>query len=48
MSALLEAEAITPEQIRNHRITYRLVSDLLTMRDPPPAELRELTDQIRV
>ncbi|MFC7381938.1 helix-turn-helix domain-containing protein [Sphaerisporangium rhizosphaerae] len=48
VSALLEAEAITPEQIRNHRITYQLVSDLLTMQDPPSPELRELADRIGV
>ncbi|MET8158905.1 helix-turn-helix domain-containing protein [Sphaerisporangium sp. NPDC005289] len=48
VSALLEAETITPEQIRNHRITYQLVSDLLTMQDPPSPELRELADRIGV
>ncbi|GAA4197168.1 helix-turn-helix transcriptional regulator [Streptosporangium oxazolinicum] len=48
VSALLEAEAITPEQIRNHRITYQLVSDLLTMQDPPSPELRELADRVGV
>jgi tetratricopeptide (TPR) repeat protein len=46
VSALLEAEAITPEQIRNHRTTHQLVSDLLTMQDPPSPELRELADRV--
>lgn len=46
VSALLEAETITPEQIRNHRITHQLVSDLLTMQDPASPELRELADRV--
>lgn len=46
VSALLEAEALTPEQIRNHRIARQLVSDLLTMQEPPSADLRELADRI--
>ncbi|WP_055482550.1 helix-turn-helix domain-containing protein [Sphaerimonospora mesophila] len=46
VAALLEAEEITPEQIRNHRIPRQLVSDLLTMQDPPSPELRELADRV--
>lgn len=46
ISALLEAETLTPEQIRNHRITRQLASDLLTMQDPPSPELRELADRV--
>jgi transcriptional regulator with XRE-family HTH domain len=46
VSALLEAEMLTPEQIRNHRIARQLVSDLLTMQEPPSADLRELADRI--
>lgn len=46
LKALLEGESITPEQIRNHRITRQLVSDLLTMQETPPAGLRELADRI--
>lgn len=46
VSALLEAESITPEQIRNHRITRQVVSDLLTMQDPPSSDLRELADRV--
>jgi tetratricopeptide (TPR) repeat protein len=46
VSALLEAESITPEQIRNHRIAHQLVSDLLAMQDPPSSDLRELADRV--
>ncbi|MFD0691438.1 helix-turn-helix transcriptional regulator [Actinomadura fibrosa] len=46
VAALLEAESITPEQIRNHRITRQIVSDLLTMQDPPSPDLRELADRV--
>lgn len=46
VSTLLEAERLTPEQIRNHRIVRQLVSDLLTMQDPPSPELRELADRV--
>jgi hypothetical protein len=46
VAALLEAESITPEQIRNHRIARQLVSDLLTMQDPPSSDLRELADRV--
>ena len=40
VAALLQAEAITPEQIRGHTLVRQLVSDLLTMQDPSTAELR--------
>ncbi|MEU9891357.1 helix-turn-helix transcriptional regulator [Sphaerisporangium sp. NPDC051011] len=46
VAALLEAESIAPEQIRNHRIAHQLVSDLLTMQDPPSSDLRELADRV--
>jgi tetratricopeptide (TPR) repeat protein len=42
VDALREAEQITPEQIRGHELVRQLISDLLTMQDPPSAELREL------
>ncbi|GAA4569305.1 helix-turn-helix domain-containing protein [Planotetraspora kaengkrachanensis] len=45
-AVLLEAEAITPEQIRNHRIVNQLVSALLAMRHPPSAELRGLAERV--
>jgi transcriptional regulator with XRE-family HTH domain/tetratricopeptide (TPR) repeat protein len=41
VTALLQAETITPEQVRGHALTRQLVSDLLTMQDPP-AGLRDL------
>ncbi|MDX6429661.1 MAG: hypothetical protein QOE54_2027, partial [Streptosporangiaceae bacterium] len=46
VSTLLEAETIAREQIRNHRIVRQLVSDLLTMHEPPRADLRELADRV--
>ena len=36
------AEEISPELVHGHELVRRLVSDLLTMQDPPSAELREL------
>jgi transcriptional regulator with XRE-family HTH domain len=46
VAALLEAEAITPEQIRNHRVVRQLVSDLLSMQDPASDGLRGLADRV--
>ena len=46
VAALLEAESITPEQIRNHRIVRQVVSDRLTMQDPPSSDLRELAGRV--
>ena len=46
VAALLQAEAITPEQIRSHALVRRLVSDLLTMQDPPASELRDLAKRL--
>ncbi|MEO3854625.1 helix-turn-helix transcriptional regulator [Acrocarpospora sp. B8E8] len=45
-ATLLEAEAIAPEQIRNHRMVRQLVADLLTMQDPPSSELREFAERV--
>jgi len=42
VAALRQAEDITPEQIRGHYLARQIVSDLLTMQDPPSDELREL------
>jgi transcriptional regulator with XRE-family HTH domain len=44
--ALLRAEAITPEQVRGHALVRQLVSDLLTMQDPPATELRDLARRL--
>ena len=45
-AALVQAEAITPEQVRGHTLVRQLVSDLLTMQDPPGPELRELAGRL--
>jgi transcriptional regulator with XRE-family HTH domain len=39
---LRQAEDIAPELVGGHELVRQLVSDLLTMQDPPSAELREL------
>jgi transcriptional regulator with XRE-family HTH domain len=44
--ALRQAEEITPEQVRAHDLVRQLVSDLLTMQDPPASELRELAGRL--
>ncbi|MBC6462414.1 helix-turn-helix domain-containing protein [Actinomadura sp. HBU206391] len=44
--ALLDAELITPEQLQNHRTARQLISDLLTMQEPPASDLRELADRV--
>jgi transcriptional regulator with XRE-family HTH domain len=46
VAALLAAETITPEQIRNHRIVRQLASDLLSMQDPASSELRGLAERV--
>jgi len=48
VAALLQAEAITPEQVRGHALVRQLVSDLLTMQDPPGGELRDLSKRLIV
>jgi transcriptional regulator with XRE-family HTH domain len=42
VAALRQAEDITPELVCGHELVRQLVSDLLTMQDPPSAELRDL------
>lgn len=42
VAALRRAEQITPEQVREHDLVRQLVTDLLTMQDPPSAELLDL------
>jgi acyl-CoA reductase-like NAD-dependent aldehyde dehydrogenase len=46
VAALREAEDITPEQVRSHDQVRQLVSDLLTMQDPPATELRDLAGRL--
>jgi transcriptional regulator with XRE-family HTH domain len=46
VAALVQAEDITPEHVRGHNLARQLVSDLLTMQDPPSAELRGLAERL--
>jgi transcriptional regulator with XRE-family HTH domain len=46
VTALRQAEDITPEQVRAHEMVRQLVSDLLTMQDPPTRELRDLASRL--
>jgi hypothetical protein len=48
VAALIQAEGITPEQIRGHDLACQLVSDRLTMQDPPSGELRGLTERLTI
>jgi tetratricopeptide (TPR) repeat protein len=45
-TALLQAEQITPELVHGHQLVHQLVSDLLTMQDPPASELRDLAARL--
>jgi transcriptional regulator with XRE-family HTH domain len=45
---LRQAEDIAPELVGGHELVRQLVSDLLTMQDPPSAELRELAGRAAV
>jgi transcriptional regulator with XRE-family HTH domain len=46
VAALRQAEDITPELVHGHELVRQLVTDLLTMQDPPSAELHELAGQL--
>ena len=46
IAALRRAEDITPEQVRAHCRVRQMVSDLMTMQDPPSAELRDLAERV--
>jgi hypothetical protein len=46
VTALLQAEEITPEQVRGHALVRQLVSDLLTMQDSASTELRDLAKRL--
>ena len=48
VAALVQAEDITPEHVRGHNLARQLVSDLLTMQDPPSSELRGLAERMTV
>jgi len=46
VTAVRQAEHIAPEQVRTHEMVRQLVSDLLTMQDPPTPELRDLAGRL--
>jgi transcriptional regulator with XRE-family HTH domain len=46
--ALQQAEDIAPELVSGHELVRQLVSDLLTMQDPPSTELRELAGRASI
>jgi transcriptional regulator with XRE-family HTH domain len=46
VAVLSQAEDITPEQVRAHELVRQLISDLLTMQDPPSSELRALAERV--
>lgn len=46
VAALHQAEGITPEHVRGHPVVRQIVSDLLTMQDPPSTALRELSVRV--
>jgi tetratricopeptide (TPR) repeat protein len=46
VATLVQAEGIAPELVRGHDLTRQLVSDLLTMQNPPGRELRELAERL--
>jgi transcriptional regulator with XRE-family HTH domain len=46
VAALRQAEGITPEQVLTHDLVRQLVSDLLTMQEPPSSELRDLAARL--
>ena len=48
VAAIRQAEAVTPEQVRGHYLARQVVSDLLTMQDPPGDELRALSVRLGV
>ncbi|GAA4630637.1 helix-turn-helix transcriptional regulator [Actinoallomurus vinaceus] len=45
VNVLRQGEGITPEQIHTHPLVHRLVSDLMTMQNPPSPKLRELAQR---
>jgi transcriptional regulator with XRE-family HTH domain len=48
VAALRESEAIAPEQVSGHYLVRQLVSDLLTMQDPPGEEVRALSVRLGI
>jgi transcriptional regulator with XRE-family HTH domain len=48
VSALAQAADITPEQVRGHYLARQIVSDLISMQDPPGPDLRALSVRLGV
>jgi transcriptional regulator with XRE-family HTH domain len=48
VAALRQAEEIAPELLRGHYLVRQIVSDLLTMADPPGEELRALSVRLSI
>ncbi|MQA87725.1 MAG: helix-turn-helix domain-containing protein [Streptosporangiales bacterium] len=48
VTAIEGAEAVTPEQVQGHPLVRQLVSDLLTMQDPPSLPLQGLARRLGV
>ena len=48
VTALRQAEEIAPELLRGHYLVRQIVSDLLTMQDPPGEELRALSVRLGI
>jgi hypothetical protein len=48
VAVLRQAEEISPELLRGHELVRQLVSDLLTMQEPPSAELHELAGRLGI
>jgi transcriptional regulator with XRE-family HTH domain len=46
VAALRRAEEITPEQVRGHALVRQLVSDLITMQNPPSSDLQALSARV--
>ena len=46
VTALRQAEDITPEQVREHDLARQVVTDLLTMQDPPSSDLFALAGRL--
>jgi hypothetical protein len=48
IAALRQADELTPEQLGGHYLARQIVSDLLTMENPPSEELRALSVRLGV
>jgi hypothetical protein len=46
VAALLQAEEITPEQVRVHGLVRQVVADLLAMQNPPGPALAALSARV--